>query len=175
VQEHVIASAKHFALNSIEDTRFSVDVSVDERTLHEIYLPHFRMAVEAGVGSVMSAYNQVNGHYCAENAVLLGDILRGQWGFAGFVESDWFLGVHGTVASALAGLDIEMPSPIYFGNALLGAVESGEVPLKVIDDSVRNILRAKFTFGLDRPEPVDPAVVEGRGSASEPCDSERLA
>ena len=69
--EHVIASAKHFAVNSIEDTRFTVDVTVDERTLREVYLPHFKRAVDAGVGSVMSAYNQVNGAYCAENPHLL--------------------------------------------------------------------------------------------------------
>ena len=91
-QRHVVASAKHFALNNIENTRYWVNVSVDERTLREIYLPHFRMAVQEGhVGSVMSAYNRVNGHYCSANFPLLGQILKGDWGFKGFVESDWVL------------------------------------------------------------------------------------
>lgn len=160
-QRHVIASAKHFALNSIEDTRFTVDVKVDERTLREVYLPHFERAVkDAGVGSVMSAYNLVNGAYCAENAHLLGDILKGEWGFDGFVESDWFFGTRSTVASALAGLDVEMPSALFYGPKLVAAVEGGEVPEAQIDDSVRRVLRKKLQHGLFAPEAVDEAVVE---------------
>jgi beta-glucosidase len=83
-QRHTLASAKHFAVNSIEDTRLVVDVSVDERTLREMYLPHFRMAVEQGhVASVMAAYNMVNGHFNTENFHLLRDVLKGQWRFQG--------------------------------------------------------------------------------------------
>jgi beta-glucosidase len=162
VQRHVIASAKHFALNSIEDTRFEVSVNVDERSLREIYLPHFRMVVQDGeVGSIMSAYNRVNGQYCAENFHLLRDILKGEWGFRGFVESDWIAGTHSTVASALAGLDIEMPSPIYYGNDLLAAVGAGDVPESTIDEAVRRILRTQFCFRLDSDPPVpDPSQVE---------------
>ncbi|MCA9693151.1 MAG: glycoside hydrolase family 3 C-terminal domain-containing protein [Myxococcales bacterium] len=160
-QNHLIASAKHFAVNSIEDTRFDVDVTIDDRLLREQYLPHFRRAVEeARVGSVMSAYNLVNGSYCAENAPLLTDILKGEWGFRGFVESDWILGTRSTVPSALAGLDIEMPAPQYFGDPLLEAVEGGEVPEAIIDGAVRRILRMKLCFGLDAPEPVALAVIE---------------
>lgn len=161
-QNHVVASAKHFALNSIEDTRFDVDVSVDPRTLHEVYLPHFRRAVEeAGVGSVMSAYNKVEGAYCAENRPLLTDILKEGWGFRGFVESDWVFGVYSTVPSALAGLDIEMPTDRFFGDDLLAAIEAGEVPQAVVDGAVRRILRTSLCFGLDELDPVDPAVIEG--------------
>lgn len=160
-QEHVIASAKHFAANSIENTRFTVDVQLDERTLREVYLPHFEKAVKvARVGSVMSAYNRVNGHYCAENEHLLRDILKGDWGFDGFVESDWIFGTRSTVPSALAGLDVEMPLAAYYGPPLVAAVENGEVPMDVIDDAVRRILRKKFEFKLDDPAIVDPAVVE---------------
>ncbi len=90
------------------DTRFTVDVTVDERTLREVFLAPFRAAVAAGVGSVMSAYNQVNGSYCSENAHLLG-ILENEWGFDGFVESDWIAAVRSTAPSVNAGLDIEMP------------------------------------------------------------------
>ena len=96
----VLASAKHLAANSIEDTRHVVDVQMDERTLREIYLAHFRTVVtRAHVGSVMSAYNRLGGLYCDLNAHLLGDILKREWGFAGFVESDWVLGTHGSSAS----------------------------------------------------------------------------
>jgi beta-glucosidase len=160
-QRQVIASAKHFAVNSIENTRFTVDVQVDARTLREVYLPHFEKVVRrARVGSVMSAYNKVNGAYCSENPVLLRDILKGEWGFDGFVESDWVLGTRSTVPAALAGLDIEMPNAVYFGPALLEAVNRGEVAEAVIDDSVRRILRKKFEFALDAFDPPPADVVE---------------
>ncbi len=161
-QQHIAASAKHFALNSIEDTRFTVSVLADERTLREVYLPHFRMAVEEGhVASVMSAYNRVRGAYAAENAHLLSDILKGEWGFAGFVESDWILGTRSTVPSALAGLDVEMPTSQYYGAPLQAAVENGEVPAAVIDAAVRRVLRVKLCFRLDSDPPVpDPAAIE---------------
>jgi beta-glucosidase len=162
VQRHVIANPKHFAANSIENTRFVVDVSVDERSLREIYLPHFADAVHRGrAASVMSAYNQVNGHYCAENAHLLHDILKGDWGFQGFVESDWILGTRSTVPSITAGLDIEMPSGSYYGQPLVNAVTGGQVPVALVDDAVRRILRAQLCFRLDTSPPVaDPSRVE---------------
>ncbi|MBI3783336.1 MAG: glycoside hydrolase family 3 C-terminal domain-containing protein [Deltaproteobacteria bacterium] len=161
-QRHVIASAKHFALNSIEDTRNRVNVEVDERTLREIYLPHFRMAVQDGhVASVMSAYNRVNNHYCAESSHLLHDILKGEWGFEGFVESDWVLGTRSTVPSALAGLDIEMPIPLFYGDMLIAAVENGDVPVSTIDAAVRRILRTKLCFELDsKPPQEDASLIE---------------
>jgi beta-glucosidase len=160
VQQHVIASAKHFALNSIENTRMRVTVTVDERTLREVYLPHFKRAVDAGVGSIMCAYNRVNGDYSCQNSHLLHDILKGDWAFDGFVESDWIFGTHGTVPAALAGLDIEMPYDTFFGQRLLGAVNGGSVPVDVIDEAVRRILRAKFRFGIfDGKPPLDPATV----------------
>ena len=160
-QQHVIASAKHFAANSIEDTRFEVSVNIDERSLREIYLPHFRRVVQdAKVGSVMSAYNRVNGVYCAENNLLLRQILKGEWGFDGFVESDWFLGTRSTEDSVMAGLDIEMPSPIFYGSKLLYAVEDGRVDRGLIDDSVRRILRKKYEFELDEPAEISLDVIE---------------
>ena len=160
-QQHVIASAKHFAANSIEDTRFDVNVTVDERSLREIYLPHFEAAVrEARVGSVMSAYNKVNGLYCAENPGLLTEILRDDWKFTGFVESDWILGTRSTVGSALAGLDIEMPQAAYYNEDLVAAVESGEVPEEVIDEHVRRIVRTKLRFKLDAPADVSADVID---------------
>ncbi len=162
-QRHVVASLKHFAVNSIEDTRFTVNVTVDERTLREIYLPHFRRVVTEGqAASVMSAYNKVNGQYCAENSHLLRDILKGEWGFRGFVESDWVFGTRSTVASALAGLDIEMPSPNFYSQQnLAAAVTAGDIPIEVIDEAVRRNLRVKMCFDLrDNPPAPDPAAVE---------------
>jgi len=153
-EQQVIASVKHFAANTIEKTRFDVDVSMDERTLREIYLPHFRAAVqEAHVGSVMSAYNSVNGSYCGENGHLLGDILKGEWGFAGFVESDWYFGTHDTLASAEAGLDIEMPVDRLYGLPIVNAVRDGTLDIAVVDQAVSRILRAKLCFAVDTNPP----------------------
>lgn len=149
-QEHVMASAKHYAVNSIDDTRFDVDVKIDERSLREVYLPHFRAAVrEANVASVMSAYNQVNGFYCSENEPLLSQILKGDWEFTGFVESDWVQGTRSTVPSVSAGLDIEMPFPSYLGEDLINAVNDGDIDEAKVDGAARRILRRKLEYGVD--------------------------
>lgn len=146
IQAHnVAATVKHFALNSMENARFKVDVRVDERTLHEVYLPHFRRVVEAGVATVMSAYNKVNGEYCGQNRALLTDILRGEWGFAGFVHSDWVFGVY-QVYGAAAGLDVENPEPAVFGQKLEEAARAGMVEPQVIDTACRRILRVIYGF-----------------------------
>ena len=109
VQRHAMACVKHFACNSMENTRFSVDVTVDEAALHEVYLPHFRRIVDEGVASVMSAYNAVNGEWCGQSRMLLTDVLRDRWGFEGFVISDWIFGLRDAGPSVHAGLDVEMP------------------------------------------------------------------
>jgi len=162
VQQHVLADAKHFAANSIEDSRFVVDVRMDERTLREVYTPHFREAVrDAHAGSVMSAYNSVNGEHCAENVHLLGDVLRADWGFTGFVVSDWTLAVRSTVPSVRAGTDIEMPSGNFYGKPLTQAVAAGTVSTAEIDDVVKRILRAQLCFRLDSDPPrADPTQIE---------------
>jgi beta-glucosidase len=162
VQHHAIANPKHFAANSIEDTRFGVDVQIDERTLREVYLPHFREAVQdAHVGSVMSAYNSVNGQHCAENVHLLSDVLRGDWGFSGFVVSDWIVAVRSTAPSVRAGTDIEMPTGNYYGKPLAQAVAAGTVPAAEIDDVVRRVLRSQLCFRLDsNPPRDDPTQIE---------------
>jgi beta-glucosidase len=140
IQAHgVIATVKHYALNSMENARFTIDVTVDQRTLHEIYLPHFKHCLDAGIGSVMSAYNRVNGEYCGQDRPLLTDILRGEWGFTGFVHSDWVMGVYQPYGAA-AGLDIENPEPIVFGERLVQAVESGAIEPRVIDQACSRIL-----------------------------------
>ncbi|MFW6249195.1 MAG: glycoside hydrolase family 3 C-terminal domain-containing protein, partial [Bacteroidota bacterium] len=155
--ENVIATVKHFVANNQEWKRRVVDVQVDERTLREIYLPAFKAAVQqADVWSVMSAYNKVNGTYSSENKVLLNDILKDEWGFEGFVVSDWGA-TQSTIPSALAGLDLEMPSGEYFGEDLLKALKNGKVDEEIIDDKVRRILRIKFRAGLfDKNENTHP-------------------
>ncbi|MCA9615640.1 MAG: glycoside hydrolase family 3 C-terminal domain-containing protein [Sandaracinus sp.] len=156
--EGVLASVKHFAANSIEDTRHEVDVQLDERTLREVYLPAFRRVVVDGrVASVMSAYNRVRGLYCDQQDHLLRTILKGEWEFAGFVESDWILGTHGDVESLRAGLDVEMPAPANF-RRLGAALTAGELDERELDASVRRVLRAQLCFGLDaRERPRDDA------------------
>ena len=140
---NVAATVKHFALNSMENKRFQVDISIDARSLHEIYLPHFRTVLDAGVQTVMSAYNRMNGEYCGQNRHLLTDILRHEWGFDGFVHSDWVMGVY-KLYGAEAGLDIENPEPLVWGEKLLAAVEAGTVAPAVIDTACRRILRVLY-------------------------------
>ena len=146
VQRHgVIATIKHFAANSIERSRFRVDVRLGQRALREVYLPHFKRCIDAGAGSVMSAYNKVNGEWCGHHQELLVRILKEEWGFDGFVHSDWLRGVHGPEAAA-AGLDIENPEAEHFGELLVAAVEDGRVPAAAIDDAVGRILRTLLRF-----------------------------
>ena len=153
VQRHAMACVKHFAANSIENVRMKVDVEISERTLREIYLPHFRRCVDEGVAAVMSAYNKVNGEYSGQNRHLLRDILKDEWGFGGFVMSDFVFGVHDGTAAALGGLDLEMPFTLHYGRKLKRLVEIGRVPLAVVDDAAFRILRQKLGFAqVGEPE-----------------------
>jgi beta-glucosidase len=153
VQRHnVMACAKHFALNSMETARFKNSVEIDERTLREVYLPHFRKAAEHGVASFMSAYNKVRGEWCGENRHLLTTVLREDWGFRGFVTSDAFYGLYDGARGVRAGLDIELGSSEHYGENLKKLVEQGTVPMSAIDESVRRILRTKLVY-LTREDP----------------------
>lgn len=137
----IIACPKHYALNSIEDLRFSVNATADERTLHEVYLPHFKKCVDAGAMSIMGAYNKVNGTYACENKTLLTDILRDKWGFDGFALSDFFYGIYDAARSLKSGMDVEMP--YIFRYALLGhKLKKGEINEADIDKAVCRVLRA---------------------------------
>jgi len=141
--QNIGTSVKHFALNNSEFQRFSISSEVGERAIREIYLPSFRAAVEeAEPWTVMCSYNRVNGTYASESKYLLTDILKDEWGYEGFVVSDWGA-VHNTVPPANAGLDLEMPGPArFFNDALVSAVNKGEVSHEIVDDKVRRILRA---------------------------------
>jgi beta-glucosidase len=154
VQDHgVAATVKHFACNNSEYDRHRMDAVVDERTLHEIYLPAFRAAVQrAGVRCVMSSYNGVNGRYASENPVLLRDILRREWGFRGLVMSDWN-SVYGTVGPLEAGMDLEMPRGVFYSRGQIEPmVSSSKLSSDLVDEKVRNILRVFYEMGFyDRP------------------------
>jgi beta-glucosidase len=170
--EGVIPSVKHFAANNEEFERHRIDAHIDERTLHEIYLPAFKAAVEeAGVWTVMSAYNKLNGAYCAENKYLLTDILKKEFGFKGFVISDWG-STYSTERTINAGMDLEMPGgapmkamlsrpqTITSGNSggwlvpekVMPELQDGHVSERTLDDNVGRILRVIFVSGLfDHP------------------------
>src|SRR5271169_680840 len=152
-RNNVMACAKHIGLNSIEETRDFVDVRVDERTLREVYLPHFERVVKADVASVMSAYNRVNGDYCAENRHLLREVLKNDWGFRGFVVSDWFQSGRDGLKSIDAGLDLEMPMTAVYGRRLLAAIESGEVKPELVDEAALRMLRRRIDYAT-RPDPM---------------------
>ena len=153
----VVSTIKHLVANTQETDRHYVDMVADERSLREIDLLPFEMAVkESGVGSAMCAYNKVNGVYACESAHLLNDILRSEWGFKGWVISDWGA-THSTAQAANAGLDQEFYEERYFASALKTAVEKGDVSEARIDDMVRRILRSLAATGaLDRTESVQP-------------------
>ncbi|MEU3840260.1 beta-glucosidase [Streptomyces sp. NPDC028635] len=161
-REGLIATVKHLALNNQEKDRMSVDVRVDERTLHEVELRGFEAAVRAGAGAVMGAYNKVDGTWACENKTLLTDILRERWGFDGWVMTDWYA-AHSTEKALTAGLDMEMPNGAYFGAALRTAVRDGRVSETYVDRAVRRVLAVMDRFGLldgsapPRPERDAPA------------------
>lgn len=140
--QEVAVTVKHFAANDTEVDRMTVDALVDETVLREFYLRPFESTViDAGAWGVMSSYNKVNGHHAANNRELLHEILRVDWGFDGFVVSDWF-GAHDTVESIRAGLDIPMPGPsTIYGKKLLKAAEQGVVAEADIDARVETVLR----------------------------------
>ena len=150
VQRHVMACSKHFALNSMENARFSVDVTIDPRALHEVYLPHFKRTVEAGVASIMSAYNSMNGEWCGQNPALLKDILKEQWGFKGFIMTDFIFGMRNSKKAALAEQDIEMPFAMLHNRDLKALVQAGEVPLSRVDDAALRVLRQQIRFASGR-------------------------
>ena len=150
----VSASVKHFLANNQEDHRTSIDVSVSERALHEIYLPDFKAAVmQGGSHTVMVAYNKFRGDWCSENEYLDREILRNELGFKGILMTDWGA-THSTVKAALAGLDLEMGTEKkdyndwYFAQPLIQAVKEGKVPMAVVDEKVANILRVMLETNM---------------------------
>jgi len=151
VQRHVMATVKHFACNSMENARFKVDVTIDDQALHEVYLPHFKRIVDEGVACVMSAYNAVNGEWCGQSHALLRDVLRNEWGFEGFVISDWIFGLRDAGPSLTAGLDVEMPAPMIRRTGLDAALAAEEATWADIDACVTRTLAALLRHAVRPP------------------------
>jgi beta-glucosidase len=153
---HIISTIKHYALNDQETNRTTLSVHIDDRSARMSDLLAFELAIEqSSPGAVMCAYNRINGAYSCENAWLLNEVLKLDWGYKGFVMSDWGA-THSTIPAANAGLDQESGYPFdvspYFGDALKEAVESGHVLQSRLDDMVGRILWAMFVNGLfDEP------------------------
>ncbi len=144
--QNVMACVKHFAMNSIENARFKADVHTAKRTLHEIYLPHFKRCIEEGAASVMGAYNKVYGEQASESKYLLKDILRDQWDFEGFTLSDFLWAVKDAVKAVKSGMDVEMPCFCHYKDELPQAVADGKIDMQSIDESVGYILRTVLFF-----------------------------
>ena len=146
--EGVAACIKHFIGNDTEFERNTIDSRIDEKTLRELYMVPFEAAVkEAGVLSVMTSYNRINGPWAADNVEMIHDVLRGEWGFDGLVMSDWF-GLHSTAEGVTAGLDLEMPGPtLHRGQKLVDAVAGGEASAADVRRSARQVLASMVRLG----------------------------
>lgn len=154
----VATTVKHYAVNNQEYDRHNVSSDLDERALHEVYLPAFKAAIEAGSGCVMTAYNLVNGVHCSEHDYLNNKVLRDEWGFDGLVMSDW-VSTYSAEGAANGGLDLEMPVAKWLNREkLLPLVRQGKVSEKVIDDKVRRILRLAVCFGWIDHEQQDTSI-----------------
>lgn len=152
----VACTVKHFAGNESEDDRMLADSVIDERTLREIHLLPFELAVkEGGALGVMTSYNRLNGEYCADSRWLLAEVLRGEWGFEGFVISDWFAFAD-TGKAIAAGLDLEMPGTgRAYGPALAAAVHAGEVEEALVDAAALRLLGVFDRIGALEDDPAE--------------------
>lgn len=159
----LIATVKHLAENNQETDRRTVNVTVDEQTLREIELPAFKAAVDAGAGAIMCAYNKINGEPACGNAELLNTILKEQWGFNGWVMSDW--GATHSTDAITKGQDQEMPSGTYLGDALKTAIQQGTIPEASLDTAVKRILGQMERFGLLSTSPPPRPAQDPTGAA----------
>jgi beta-glucosidase len=160
--QHVIGDIKHYALNDQESGRNAVNVNIDKRSMRESDLLAFEIGLrESNVAAVMCSYNRVNGDYACENKYLLTDVLKKDWGFKGFVVSDW-QATHSAEKASAAGLDHEEPGEIFYGETMKKAVESGKVPKVELDEHVHRILRSMFASGVI-DDPPEKSVVDVEG------------
>lgn len=159
IQRHAMACVKHFALNSMEQARFSVNVTVDEQTLHEVFLPHFKRVIEQGAFAVMSSYNSVNGEWAGQNSHLLTEILRDEWGFDGAVMSDFIWGLRDPAKSLEAGLDIEAPFAQQRAAHLEAAIGEGTTSWESVRRSGLRIIATQLRFYAAREQLVPTSEV----------------
>jgi len=161
--QHVVGDIKHYVMNDQETGRFFVNAEISKRAMQESDLLAFHIAISiANPAAVMCSYNRINGDFGCENAYTLRDVLEKEWGFKGFVISDWG-GTHSTEKASAAGLDQEQPMADFFGPKLKEAVEAGKVPLSEIDDHARRILYAEFLSGIIDDPPQQSVVDVERG------------
>lgn len=151
-QKHVMACVKHYALNSMENARFKVDVRISREDLHDMYLPHFKRVADEGVVGVMSAYNMVEGEWAGENAYLLTTVLRDYWGFQGIVVSDFVLGLRDAAKSLEAGLDLEEPYQQQRAVHLPGALAEGRIGWDLVERSGLRLLAAQLRHYAAKPD-----------------------
>jgi beta-glucosidase len=156
-QRWVMACAKHYALNSMENARFVVDVAADEATLHDVYLPHFKRVVEEGVAAIMGAYNSVNGEWCGQNTYLLTTVLRDMWGWDGITVSDFIYGLRDAAGSLNAGMDLEEPFRQQRAERLAGQVDAGETSWDMVERAGVRLIAAQLRSYASRAE-ADPPV-----------------
>ena len=150
----VIGNINRYAVNDQDTGRLIMNVKIGKRAMQETDLLAFHIAIqESNVGTVMCAYNKLNSVYTCEDPYLLTDVLKKSWNYPGWVMTDWGA-AHSTIPSALAGLDQEMPSGTYFGDALKAAVEKGDVPMARLNDMVHRILRTEIALGVFDEAPV---------------------
>jgi beta-glucosidase len=167
VQEGGVAvTVKHFVANDSETERMTANVLVGQRTLRELYLAPFEYVVtKAGPFGIMAAYNSVNGPTMTEHAELQNGVLRGEWGFDGFIVSDW-TAARDTVRAALGGLDVAMPGPrTVYGEALAAAVRAGELDEQVVDEHARRVLTLAHRVGALEGSPAPATLPETDGQA----------
>jgi beta-glucosidase len=150
--QHVVGDIKHYAVNDQETARSVLNAVISKRAMQESDLLAFHIGISiANPGAVMCSYNRINGDFACENSYTLGEVLKKDWGFKGFVISDWG-GTHSTEKASAAGLDQEQPIADYFGPKLKEAVEAGKVPMSEIDDHARRVLYAELSSGIvDHP------------------------
>ena len=160
---HLITDLKHFAVNDQDAGRTTANAVIGKRAMRETDLLAFEIALKgSGAGAVMCSYNRINGTFACENPYTLTDVLKKDFGFKGFVVSDWGA-TESTVKASMAGLDVEMPGNDSFGEPLRKAVEAGEVPLERLNNMVHRVLRTEFDSGIvdDPPQPESPDVLHG--------------
>src|ERR1700722_6793750 len=160
--QDVIGDIKHYAVNDQESGRNEVDSIISKRAMRESDLLAFEIGIDiAKPGAVMCSYNSLNGDFACENKYLLTDVLKKDWGFKGFVVSDWG-GTHSTVKASAAGLDNEEPGEIFYGDSYKKAVTDGKISQAELNDHVHRVLRAEFAAGLV-DNPIEKSVVDIEG------------
>lgn len=171
VQKYAMACVKHYAVNSMENARFHVDVTIDEATLHEVYLPHFKRTISEGAAAIMTAYNSINGEWCGQNTYLLTDVLRDQWGWDGITGSDFIFGLRDAAASLNAGLDFEEPFAQVRAMHLRQALDDGSTSWQNVERAGLRMLTVQLRSYAERidqnPSIAVMANEEHRGLARE--------